>query len=201
MPIVLAGGPSVTDYPRQAVTNMAGWGFTFAVNHVAFDFPCDVIVSIDPWMPKRNVDKLKALGKPIITRPWEGFKELGLDFIYLPDNCFEKCYYSGMIAAKISDALAKEDKWSKSYVLGIDASTGRYQGHKGDDMKWDYNKAPLDAYEAMGLGHTVNLSIHSKVSCWPKYSKLPTPPWCAVLLEYRTTAIQWLRDNAAGLFK
>lgn len=197
MALVIAGGPSVTDYPRLHLENLARCAFTFAVNEVAFDFPCDVVVSIDPWLLKRRAEDFKALGKPIITRPWDGFDKLGLDLIYLKDDCFKTCYYSGMVAAKLADGLAKEGGGRKSYVIGIDASFGRYQGHKGDDHKWHYNKADLKAYDALNLTETINLSVHSKVSSWPKRSKLPRIDQVIVHQPYRIAALAWLRKYAA----
>lgn len=198
MSIVIAAGPSVTDYPKIHLENLARCAFTFSVNHTCFDFPSDVVVSIDPHMIVREYARLKALGKPIITRPWHPFQKLDLDFIYLKDDCFKTCYYSGMVAAKLSDRLmAQSESGRKSYVIGIDASFGRYPGHKGDDKKWHYNKAGMGEYDKLNLEHTINLSVHSKVSCWPKLSKLPKIEKVIVHQGYRAMAIEWLRKYAA----
>lgn len=216
MPLVIAGGPSVNDYDREELTKLAKCAFTFAVNDVAFDFPCDVVVSIDPKMICKRKEQLQKLGKPIITRAWpfteDCGKAMGLDIIPLtvcPDHKRDERYdamivnrfpLSGMLACFLSDALAKEAQGRESYVIGMDASIGHYVGHpeKNEGVKYLDEKRPLSKYEEMGLKNTINLSVHSNVSCWPKQSKLPQAWKVAVNGLYREIAIAWLRTKAAG---
>ena len=194
MPLVIAAGPSVTDYDKLHLQNLARMGFTFAVNHTCFDFACDVVVSLDPDMARVEYDRLKQLGKPVITRPWEGLKKLDLDFIWLNDKGFEKPMYSGMVAAKLADCLAVG---RPSYVIGMDASMGRYKGHSGDKKMHIYNMCPPVSYKGLGLINTINLSVHSKISCWPKQSKLPRVAKIIVSPVQRVVSVAWLRANAA----
>ena len=218
MPIVIAGGPSVTDYPREDVINMASLGFTFAVNDVGLTFPCDVIVSIDPQMIVKRKEQLKARGKPIITRCWtftqDKGKSMGLDIIPLTprEDCkrdedydrkiIERFPLSGMLACYLADKLAGAANGRKSYVLGMDASVGHFKGHPVANETTQYldEARPLSKYEDMGLTNTINLSMRSKISCWPKYSKLPNFKKVLVSPQYRIVALAWLRANASKLF-
>ena len=214
MPIVIAAGPSVGDYDRLHLENIARLGFTFAVNDVCFNFPCDVVVSIDPQMLVKRKEELARLGKPIITRCWSFTKDLakkyGLDIITMSpiqderDEVYDarivKRYpLSGMLACKLADRLSIAcggDR--KSYVIGMDASQGHYKGHpvQQDEVKYLDDARPLSKYEDMALTNTVNLSVHSKISTWPKQSKLPKIEKIIVTQTYRAIAIAWLRGNA-----
>lgn len=214
MPLVIAGGPSVGDYERLHLENLARMSFVFAVNDTCFDFPCDVVVSIDPQMIVKRKEELKKLGKPIITRCWwftqDGGKEYGLDIITLSpmlgvrnenyDQRIIKHYpLSGMLACKLSDRLSIAcGQGRKSYVLGMDATQGHYKGHpiKQDDIKYLDEARPLSKYEDMALTNTVNLSVHSKIPTWPKQSKLPKIEKVIVSPVYRAMAMAWLRANA-----
>ena len=199
MSLVLGAGKSITDYPADKVIELAYCDFTFAVNHTAFDFPCDVIVSLDFDFTKENREKLKSLGKPIITREWSCNKSLGLDLIEIPNDVGARYKFSGMAAAKLSDVLiSKSDRFS--YVLGLDGGNGRYKGHKGKGQS-DYTTAQDHDYFNLGLKKTYNLGIHSKISCWPKLSKLPNIKKVLFIPQMRAQAIAWLRANATEILK
>ncbi len=199
MPIVLAAGPSITDYPKTELWFLAKHSFTFAVNQVAFDFPCDVIVSLDFDALWNDREKYRKIGVPIITRELPGNKKLGLDLIELPNAIILKMKYSGMVACKLSDCIAlaqvEARAGDKSYVLGMDASANRYKGHSNVEP-WVYDGAGPQDYENMNLQRTINLSVHSRISCWPKMSKLPKIYKTGTNAAYRVIAIAWLRANA-----
>jgi len=200
MPIVIAGGPSVTDYDKLHLQNLARCAFTFGVNGACWDFPCDVIVSCDPDMFKYEYEEIAKLGKPIITRRWEGFKERypKLDLIELPNACITKAYYTGMVATKLADRLAKTAGDRKSYVVGMDATDGNYKGYRYTPTTHlaPHEELPHGSYEALNCQSTINLSVKSKISCWPKQSKLPKIEKVLVSNVYRVAAIAWLRINA-----
>lgn len=198
MPLVIGSGESVRDYVGDAVVELAYCSFTFAVNHTAFDFPCDVIVSLDPDFIKEHKDRLKGI--PIITREWTSNKALGLDLIEIPNDVGARYKFSGMAAAKLSDALASRDT-KVSYVLGLDGGKGRYKGHPGKGQT-DYTTAEDHHYFNLGLKNTINLGmVSSKIGCWPKLSKLPNVKKAIYTRLMRGSAIKWLRENATDILK
>ena len=196
MPLVIGAGPSVDDYDKLHLSNLARCAFTFGVNHAAFDFPCDVVVAMDYTFLRDNKEQLKEMDKPIVTREWSGNESLGLDLIELPNKMGIKYKFSGMVAAKLSDALSLHGSKRKSYIIGIDGGIGRYKGHKGVGPS-DYTNAIVGDYEALGLRNTINLGMRSRISCWPKYSKLPKISKIIVDHVVKTLSIAWIRSNAA----
>jgi hypothetical protein len=191
MPIVIGGGQSVKDYDGLHLANLSRLAFTFCVNDSAGLFACDVVVALDPdWILKWK-DGLYKLGKPIITRKWDMLGHSGLDLIELPNDIPYRL--SGMVACKVSDSLAAHSGDRKSYVIGMDASKGHYYDDKGDAGQF----VTKDDYEAMGLTHTVNLGVHSKISAWPKSSKLPSVKKIITDNKYRAIALAWIRGEAA----
>lgn len=202
MSLVIAGGPSVGDYDKSKLTLMALFTFTFAVNHTCMDFPCDVIVSLDFDFIKERKDYLKKLGKPIITREWSCNKSLGLDLIEIPNEVGAKYKFSGMAAAKLSDALATECGGEHaSYVVGIDGGKGRYKGHRGKGQT-DYTTAEDHHYFNLGLTNTINLGMKSsKIGCWPKQGYLPHPRRVGFSPEMREAAMLWVRTNSVKVLK
>ena len=200
MSLVIGGGPSVTDYSPESLIELAYCDFTFAVNHTCFDFPSDIIVSLDFDFIKEHRDKLKEMAIPIVTRVWDGNKGLGLDLIEIPNDVGANYKFSGMAAAKLSDTLiSKSDRFS--YVIGLDGGKGRYKGHKGKGQI-DYTTAEDHHYFNLGLTRTINLGmVSSKIGCWPKQSKLPNPRRVAFLPNMRAEAIAWIRKNATGILK
>jgi hypothetical protein len=198
MSIVIAAGRSVRDYDSTEVRHIALHSFTFAVNHVALDFPCDVVVSLDFDFIKEHKDKLKF--KAIITREWSCNKDLGLDLIEIPNAVGAKYKFSGMAAALISDALSRECG-RDSYVLGIDGGKGRYSGHKGKGQD-DYTTAEDHHYFNLGLKNTINLGmVSSKIGCWPKQSKLPHIRKVGYSEQMRELALVWVRENTIRILK
>lgn len=196
MPLTLGSGPSITDYSKEDIIRMAAVGFTFGVNYTAFDFHCDVIVALDFDFTKDNRDKIKAMGKPVVTRQWSSNSGLGLDLIEIPNDVGARYQFSGMLAAKLSDAVASEcDGVFPAYVLGLDGGKGRYIGHTGKGPN-DYTTALEDDYEALGLKNTINLSMRSKIKCWPKYSKLPHMRKYICPPVLRACMMAWIRANA-----
>jgi hypothetical protein len=191
MPLVIGSGPSVTDYQREDVIRLANYAFTFCVNSVAFEYPADIIVALDPDFILSNFNNLQEIGKPIVCRQYPSIEVLELDKIYIPMDTIRKYPYSGMVAAKLSDEIANQTQGRPSYLLGIDGGAGNYKGYKGggDYTKGDYNE--------LGLSKTVSLAVHSRVSCWPKLSKLPHPRKVVVTPEYRGLVTAWIRANAA----
>ena len=193
MAIVIGSGPSVTDYPKEEVIALCNYGFTFCVNSVAFAYPADIIVALDPQWIVDNAELLRTIGKPIVTRPYPTLEGRNLDYIYIPMDTIAKYPYSGMVAVKIADEIARQSQGRPSYVLGIDGGKGNYKGYTGggDYTKGDYNE--------LGLSKTVSLSIHSRISVWPKLSKLPHPRKVVVTPAYRELTTAWVRDNAAKI--
>lgn len=197
MPLVIAGGPSVNDYPRDELIELCKISYVIAVNNACFHFPCDVVVILDPLIQyPKLLDHVKNLGKPIICRRWSGQNKLGLDLIELPNAICEKYPFSGMAAAKLSDALSEKSGGRHSYVLGIDASNGNFNGYTPESVNMRYDNIPLDMYEKMGLKNTINLSMRSNVPYWPKQSKLPHPRKLIVNLPWRIHATAWIRAKA-----
>lgn len=193
MPITIGAGPSVNDYDNADLVDLCRYGFVFGVNHTFLHFPCDIIVSLDPQFIVDNVDLLKRCGKPVITREYPAVANRGLDLIYVPMDTIKKYPYSGMVAVKIADKIAALSEGRPSYVLGIDGGNGRYKGHPGTGPA----KYTEGDYESLGLSKTVSLAIHSRISCWPKLSKLPNPRKVVVTPEYRTMVTAWIRANAS----
>ena len=199
MILVLAGGPSVNDYPRWEVDALARRCFTIAVNETGFVFPCDVIVSIDPWIISRKWQILKELGKPLITRGWEVMENRHPDLIQLPgDEKYDRrvidCFpLSGMMACKIADILALQFG-GNAYALGMDASIGHFKGHPTiNTTQYIDDARPLSKYDDLNLVRTYNLSVGSMIEAWPKLKDLPSVPEVADKGEI----ISWLRNNIA----
>lgn len=198
MILVIAGGPSVNDYPRGEVEALARRCFTLAVNETGFVFPCDAIVSIDPWIISRKWQTLKEMGKPLITRGWKFKENQHLDLMQLPGDepydrqVINRFPLSGMLACKIADRLALKFG-GKAYVLGMDASTGHFTGHPSPDNKTRYVDAalPLSKYDALDLTRTYNLSVGSLIEAWPKVVNLPI----VAEVPDKAEMMSWLRAN------
>jgi hypothetical protein len=193
--LVIGSGPSVNDYPKEEVIKLCNYGFTFCVNSVAFEYPADIIVALDPQWIVDNDELLRAIDKPIITRDYPANRDRGLDLIYVPMDSITKYPYSGMVAVKIADSLAAKSEGRPSYVLGIDGGNGNYKGYKGGGS---YTKG---SYDELNLTKTVSLSIHSRISCWPKLSKLPNPRKVVVTPEYRAVTTAFIRGEVDKLLK
>ena len=196
MPIVLGGGPSITDYPKRDISTMAEVGFTLACNHVGLDYPCDVIVALDPEFIRANSEAIRALGRPVVTRKWANPPE-GITLIELPNDI--PVTNSGIAACILADGIAATAGDRKSYVLGIDGTKGHYTGHRVADEQANGPMSELskDYFDGLGLTHTINLSVHSRISAWPKLSKLPK--WYKFIAPkpWRIAAIGWIMANGA----
>jgi hypothetical protein len=198
MILVIAGGPSVNDYPRGEVEALARRCFTIAVNETGFVFPCDAIASIDPWIISRKWQVLKELRKPLITRGWQFKENQHLDLVQLPgDEPYDRRVVnsfplSGMMACKIADRLALQFG-GKAYVLGMDASIGHFPGHPHPDNKTQYvdEARPLSKYDALNLVRTYNLSVGSKIEAWSKMKDLPD----VTEVTNKDEMMSWLRAN------
>ena len=190
MPLVIAGGKSVLDYPQKNLYSLCLLGFTFTVNHSAFYFPTDVIVSLDFEFIRDNAERLKKIGKPIITRKWDCLQKLGLELWELPNNICEKWKLSGHVACKLSDTLATK-LGKNSYVLGIDGTSGHFY-----DRPESPKTSDCGAFEAPDLQSTINLGIHSKIAKWPKISKLPHPRKIIMGPNSRKIAVAWVHAYA-----
>lgn len=198
MIFVIAGGPSVNDYPRGEVEALARRCFTITVNEVCFAFPSDAIVTIDPWIISRRWLDLKELGKPLITRGWQFKENIHLDLVQLPgDEPYDRRVItsfplSGMLACKIADILALRFG-GKAYVLGMDATVGHYKGHPHPNDTTIYldEARPLSKYDALGLVRTYNLSVGSKIEAWPKMKDLPD----VSEVTNKEEMMAWLRVN------
>lgn len=186
--IVIAGGDSVTDHQGEQLARLAFNCFTFGVNDSGLMWPCDVIVALDPdWIRDRQ-NEIKHIKKPVITRKWDMLKGMGLDLIELPNDIPWRL--SGMVACKISDSLSAHSG-SKSYVFGMDHRAGHYYNDLSDCSK----VVELEEYAKMGLTNTINMGIHSKISCWPKMSKLPNIRKVASTKAYKAVALAWIRGE------
>lgn len=186
--LVIAGGQSVTDYDGEQLARLAFNSFTFGVNDSGLLWPCDVIVALDPdWIRDRQ-NEIKHIKKPVITRKWDILKDMGLDLIELANDIPWRL--SGMVACKISDTLAATSG-SKSYVIGMDHRAGHYYNDASDCSK----VVELDIYASMGLTNTINMGVHSRISCWPKISKLPALRKAASSRVYKAAALGWVRGE------
>ncbi len=199
MPIVIAGGSSVGDYDKNELFLLAKHSFTFTVNDSAFRWPCDIIVAMDFMFITKNVEKLKKLGKPIVTRQWENFEQFGLDLVFIPQELIHTYPNSGMVACKLSDAMARRVE-KTSYVVGMDDFGKHYYDDElGEDTTrkdFAYVLGNPKLYEDMKLTNTINLGVHSRISCWPKQSKLPHIKKTAVHLPYHIIGAAWVKGYA-----
>lgn len=192
MPLIIGSGPSCDDFNHNEIEQLAMFAFTIVVNSACKYFPSDVIVALDPQFIVDNFDYLSKIKKPIITREFPSVKKLELDMIFIPMDSIVKYPFSGMVAAKIGDEISKLSQGRHSYLLGID-------GGKGNHKRYGEPHAVYDAdYEGMGLSKTISLAIHSRISCWPKMSKLPHVRKVIVSAEYRAMVTAWLRANAGN---
>jgi len=200
--MVIAGGQSVTDYDKNQITLLAKAAFTFGVNGAIFAYPCDTCVIMDPLsLYPALAAEAKRLNIPVVCRNYPGNDKYGIDLIEVPMDTIRKYPTSGMAAAKLSDLLAVKCEGRSSYVIGIDATKGNYPGyHTGKEIENDpHDREDLKMYEDMRLEKTINLSIHSRVSCWPKISKLPNIKKVVVNTAYKITAMAWLRAEGKNL--
>lgn len=192
MSLVIARGNSVLEYPRAKLVKCCKNMFTFAVNDSTWDFPHDVVVAGDPEWIKTNRARLLKDGKPIITRKWDCLAGLKLPLIELPNDVCDIARLSGMIAVKISDSLSL-DLLEKSYVLGIDHTSGHYDDEIGNAR----SQSELKAYSDLACHNTLNLGgIFSEVKCWDFAYKLPKNK---ITVEQRLQATQHLKDCATKL--
>lgn len=197
MVLVLAGGPSINDYPRREIDDLARAFFTLAVNETGLIFPCDAIVSIDPWMIHHKGKEVRENGKPLITRGWKFRENKDLDLIQLPGDepydrrVIEHYPLSGMMACKIADRIALRFG-GNSYALGMDASIGHFVGHPTPNTTRYIDEArPLTKYDKMGLVRTYNLSVSSLIDAWPKMATLPERK----PVNNKGEMMVWLREN------
>ncbi|MFA6315730.1 MAG: hypothetical protein WC648_05185 [Candidatus Paceibacterota bacterium] len=200
---MIAGGPSVNDYPRREIETLCKYGFVFAVIKSVFDFPCDVIVALDFIFITNNIERLKKLNKPIITRQWENFEQFGLDLTMIPQEFIYTYPNSGMLACKLSDAMSRV-VGKKSYVLGMDNTGGHYYDNgKAPENGYDgiNGQKVVNSYENLKLNDTINLSVRSKISCWPKQSKLPVIKKILVHTPYRGIGASWIKTYANRIVK
>lgn len=189
--LTIAGGQSVTDYDGQELSILASAYYTLAVNNSAFHWPCDVVVALDPDWILANVARLKKINRPVITRKWAALQSLDIDRIELPNAIPDRL--SGMVATRLTDALARTCK-SQGYVIGMDATPGHYY----DTLSDCSGLVNGDTYEAMGLTHIINLGIRSKISAWPKRSKLPSRIE-VMRPEFKKVYTEWLRGESAKI--
>jgi len=195
--ITIAGGHSVTDYPRRELITLCHYGFVIAVNDSAFEWPCDIVVAMDNSWIRENTQRLLKLGKPMVIRHWDEFdggelERAGLipsePEFRLENEIVHKFPLSGMLACKLADRLVTiSGNGDKSYVLGMDGTPGHYKRGWGQA-----DRISLESYESMGLKNTVNLGVHSKIACWPKQSKLPHLKKILVDQNYRTIVTAWV---------
>ena len=167
--LTIGGGPSVNNYKRKDLAALAKKCYTLAVNYACFEFECEIVVACDYQWIIDNKRNLLKLGKPIITRKWPVLKGIGLDLIEMPNDCVLKYRLSGMLAAKLGDALGGCIN-KTSYVIGLDNTPGHFYDKTSDCSKI----VTLGDYAAMGLCNTVNLGGKaSLINCWPKEDFLP----------------------------
>lgn len=197
--LTIAGGPSVNDYPREELISLAKDTYTIAVNEACFDFPCDVVVVLDPLVriPKL-VKELQKIGKPVICRKWVGQDKLGLDLIEIANESVSKYQFSGMAGIKLADEVAGKFGLT-SYILGIDASWGNYKGYQSTITDFDYSNLGLKPYEQLNLTNTINLSMNSNVPYWTKQSKLPNTKFMGITSGIRVAITNWIRLNAGTI--
>ena len=195
--LTLAGGYSIKDYPRRELLTLCHYGFVIAVNDSAFEWPCDIVVAMDNSWIRENTKRLLKLNKPMVIRWWDEFKGSELEKanlipsepeIRLENDIVEQFPLSGMLACKIADRVVTvSGQGDKSYVLGMDGTAGHYSRGWGQA-----NNIPLEVYDKLNLQNTVNLGIHSKISCWPKQSKLPHLKKILVDNNYRAIVTAWI---------
>lgn len=198
MPLTLASGPSISDYPREEIIQLAKMTYTIGTNFTCKDFPCDMVVVLDPLLMDKPLLKfLQDYGRPIVCRKWEGQDKLGLDLIEISNESISKYPLSGMCAVKLGDALAAQTGGRPNYVLGVDASKGNYSGYQGTVKGFDnYDKNDIKLYESLNLHNTINLSVHSRVPYWPKQSKLPNWKKLIISPELRIITGAWVKAHA-----
>jgi hypothetical protein len=195
--IVLGRGPSINLYDRNKLMKLCRNSFVLACNDAGLDFPCDVIVALDPDWIKSHVDELKRLRKPIITRKWEHLIDLGLPLIELPNEIADLCRLSGMAAARIGDVLAQITNTS-SYVLGLDA-TDKHYDCKETICQPISQIVPISDYARIRCARTVNLGgTLSQIRCWVKKAKLPEST--VSNLATRNYMLDFLRRFAGHFF-
>lgn len=195
--LTLAGGYSIKDYPRRELLKLCKYGFVIAINDSAFEWPCDIVVAMDNSWIREHTKELLKLNKPMVIRHWDEFdggelERAGLipsePEIRLENDIIHQFPLSGMLAAKIADRVVTQaGQGDKSYVLGMDGTAGHYKRGWGQA-----DHVPVDVYERMGLKNTINLSVHSKISCWPKLSKLPSIKKMLVDNNFRTIVSAWI---------
>lgn len=172
MSLVIASGPSVSNFNRKQLRKCAAQNFTFAVNDSMFHFPFDIGVALDSDWIIANHTKLSKLNKPIVTRDWGCLRESPLTLIRMPMEAIEIARLSGMAAAKISDSLAAAVNHA-SWVVGLDATDdGHWYGPANTCLPIS-QAASLDDYENLRCTHTINLSTTGRIKCWPINDRLP----------------------------
>lgn len=194
MILTIAGGQSVTDYDGEALALLAHTCLTIGVNDSMLHWPCHIGVALDPDWILHFQAELRCAKIPVITRKWQALQGLGLDLIELDNRIPYRL--SGMVACKLADVLAKASK-TKHYCIGMDATAGHYYDDTSDCSKI----VEHSDYEGMGLTHTTNLGVHSKISCWPKVSKLPKLHKAYSSPQFKAIGVAWLRGEARKIIK
>ena len=167
--LTIGSGSSVKNYPLKDLEELAKNSLTIAVNDSSFNFSCDLVCAGDYEWIINNYEKLRVLGKPVITREWDILVQYPLDYILLPNNVCNIARLSGMIAAKIQDSIANRAN-RISFVIGLDHTKGHYYDSKSDCRKVVTDKD----YTNLKLKNTINLGGKvSKITAWPKQQFLP----------------------------
>jgi hypothetical protein len=155
-------------------------------------------VALDPDVITKYYGAYVELGKPIVTRDWGHLKDYPeLEFIVIPHELGVKYKYSGNVAVKLADALARMSMGRPSFLLGIDGGKGHYKGYlEGQDNEFTYD------YDSLAITNSYNLGgAASKVQTWPKRYKLPKVHEVIVHGLYREVATKLITDHCVEILE
>lgn len=128
----------------------------------------DVIAAGDVTWIKDNIEALKVLKIPVLTRKVPVLERFSneIDFIELPNDVVKRARLTGMMAAWAMNKLADKLK-DTVYAIGMDGTLTHYDGTSPGTYK-----APVSAYSRLNLKHIKTLGPNN-VTGWEKVNSIP----------------------------
>lgn len=156
---------------RKSFKNLKHYTLTdFTVECNGWEASPDVIAAADCTWIKDNIEALKTLKIPVMTRDWPFLKNIeGVEFITLPIDITKRARLTGMMAALVMNKLAARMR-DTVYAIGMDGGLTHYDGSAPGTYK-----APPSAYSRLNLKNIRTLGPNN-VTGWERINSIPNRP-------------------------